>query len=214
MISMEFDGLCFDSINLRVCRFLVWAFAVNFPLLISNYAIAQQQTVLTQPVTDSLPDAPQPQHIDRVPNDQISGKLQESVSSVKGIVQDSTGAAILGAQVSISPQDGERLQTVQTGALGVFAFNGLAAGSYVVTVEADGFAPFKTREFPLAAQELHSLPLTLSVAEATMWPPCPRHGGSVGTVCSDSEMSRIPHRTFFARKYAFSTYRLLTRLLR
>ncbi len=163
---MEFPGSRLDIVSQRIYWVLV--IAATLPLLAFESAIAQQQAALRQPAVDSLPDAPQPQHIDGVANDQASGSPQERAGGVSGTVQDSTGAAIAGAQVSISEGDGRRLQTVKSGALGEFTFDGLTAGSYVVIIEAVGFAPFKTQEFPLTARELYSLPpIALSVAGAT-----------------------------------------------
>jgi len=157
-----------NSLTLWVYRVLVWAFAATLLLRTPESAIAQQQALLRRAAVDSLPDAPLPQNTDRVANDQALGGPQERAGGVSGTVQDSTGAAITGAQVSISREEGTRLQTAKTDALGEFTFNGLTAGSYVVIVDAVGFAPFATQEFPLNAGELHSLPLiALSVAGAT-----------------------------------------------
>lgn len=165
---MQCFGPHLNSLTLWVYQVLIWAFAAALFLPAPESAFAQQQVVLRRTAVDSLPDAPLPQNTDRVANDQASGSPEERAGGVSGTVQDSTGAAITGAQVSVSRKEGTRLQTAKTDALGEFTFNGLAAGSYVVIVDAIGFAPFETEEFSLNAGELHSLPpIALSVAGAT-----------------------------------------------
>lgn len=89
----------------------------------------------------------------------------QGTASISGTVLDSTGAAIPEAQVSLAPTDANPLQTVKSGANGEFTFTGVPAGSYRVTVEAVGFAPFKTEEFTVTAQQVYRLPnISLSVA--------------------------------------------------
>jgi len=62
--------------------------------------------------------------------------------SVTGTVVDAGGARLAGATVSL---DGTPLDPVQTGADGTFAFPAVAAGSYDLTVDKDGYQPFSTR---------------------------------------------------------------------
>lgn len=165
---MEFSGSPFDSINLWVYRALWSVFATTLPLLAAQPALGQQQLFLASLPGHFSPDAFPPQPGDRAASGQASGNLPQNVSTVSGSVQDSTGAAIAGAQVSISQENGKSLQTVATGALGEFTFERLAPGSYVVTVEAAGFAPSKTQPFSVATRELHSLPpIALSIARVT-----------------------------------------------
>ncbi|HKW63817.1 MAG TPA: carboxypeptidase-like regulatory domain-containing protein [Candidatus Acidoferrum sp.] len=92
----------------------------------------------------------------------------QKTASISGTVLDSTGAAIPGAQVSLALKDGSRLESVKSGANGEFSLIEVPAGSYLVIVEAVGFAPFKTEEFMVATQQVYSLrTITLSVAEQT-----------------------------------------------
>jgi len=92
----------------------------------------------------------------------------QGTASISGTILDSTGAAIPGAQISLALRDGSRLQTVKSGANGEFTFAGVPAGSYRVTVEAVGFALWKTEEFTVATQQVFTLPaISLSVAAQT-----------------------------------------------
>jgi hypothetical protein len=82
-------------------------------------------------------------------------------------VLDGTGAAISGAQVSLTHRDGTQLHSLKSGANGEFAFTKLPAGSYLVIVNAKGFAPFTSTEFVVTAQQSYEVPnVALSVASA------------------------------------------------
>src|SRR5690242_12946611 len=70
---------------------------------------------------------------------------------IKGEVTDSSGAVIPGAAASVT--NGTTSKTASTGADGTFAFTGLPAGTYTVSVNAYGFEP-------------HQKPVTLSTGQA------------------------------------------------
>lgn len=126
-------------------------------------AIAQEQVARPLSRSGPLPDAPVPKHAGPM-RSYATGDAQ-GTASISGAVLDSTGAAIPGAQVSLAPRDASPLQTVKSGANGEFTFTGVPAGSYEITVEAAGFAPFKTKEFTVTAQQAYLLPgISLSVA--------------------------------------------------
>ena len=66
-------------------------------------------------------------------------------------------------------RDGTQPRRLTSGGSGEFAFIGLSAGSYLLVINAKGFAPFTSTEFDLGAQQAYQVPnLTLAV-------------GSVGT---------------------------------
>ena len=78
---------------------------------------------------------------------------------------DVSGAAVPGAQVSLTHRDGTQLRTLISGGNGEFAFTKLPAGSYLVIVNVKGFAPFTSAEFVIAAQQSYEVPkISLSVA--------------------------------------------------
>ena len=60
---------------------------------------------------------------------------------ISGTVEDSTGAVVAGAKISLLSQDtGLTRETVSTGD-GAYAFQDLPVGKFTVTVTAPGFAP-------------------------------------------------------------------------
>jgi carboxypeptidase family protein len=145
--------------HISVCTLALLCF---FP----STGIAQEQMPRLSNRSSSLPDAPVP-NPDGSMQGNVTGDAQ-GTASISGMLLDSTGGAIPGAQVSLTLSDGSGLQTVKSDANGEFTFTGVPAGSYRVTVEAVGFAPFKTEEFTVGAQQVYSLPsISLSVAGQT-----------------------------------------------
>jgi len=132
-------------------------------LVISAVAHGQQQTAeLGVSSSSSLPDAPLPQFPPQSSTGQSSSA--EGAASVTGVVLDSTGAAIPGAQISLTHKDGTQPRRLTSGGSGEFAFTGLQAGSYLIVVNAKGFAPFTSTEFDLGSQQAYQVPnLTLAV---------------------------------------------------
>jgi hypothetical protein len=130
---------------------------------VATTGMAQEQMAGPSNRNRSLPDASVPRTSDSIDGDVTADS--QGTASISGTVLDSTGGAIAGAQVNLRLSDESQLQTVQSDANGEFIFSGLPAGSYQVTVEAVGFAPFKTEEFTVAAQQVYSLPsISLFVA--------------------------------------------------
>jgi outer membrane receptor protein involved in Fe transport len=75
----------------------------------------------------------------------ISGVLLTAIAgatifgSIRGLVHDPEHRPVQGAQVTIRAQDSQWSQSASSNALGEFQFNAVAAGRYVVTVNAPGF---------------------------------------------------------------------------
>jgi hypothetical protein len=115
----------------------------------------------------SLPDAPQPHSHPQ--NSPQQTPLAEGSASVAGTVLDASGATVSGADVRLSHGDGSQLHTMMSEANGEFSFAKIPAGSYLVTVNAKGFAPFTSPEFAVALLQAYEVPgLSLSVASASM----------------------------------------------
>ncbi len=87
---------------------------------------------------------------------------QQARSSLRGLVKDQLGAAIVGATVNLTDSNGARKATT-TNSEGVYSFNNLAAGKYLVQAGASGFAPSEETDVELAAGQRKSLDLTLKV---------------------------------------------------
>ncbi len=93
----------------------------------------------------------------------------EGSASVAGTVLDVSGASVSGADVSLIHGDGTQLLTMVSEANGEFNFTKIPAGSYLVTVNARGFAPFTSPEFAVAVEQAYEVPdVSLSIASANM----------------------------------------------
>jgi hypothetical protein len=134
--------------------------------LLPGTGIAQVQMALPSTPDNSLPNAPLPQHEDPMQSSETSAPT-EGMARVSGTVRDVTGAVIPNAQVDVTVRDGRQLQTIRSDANGEFTFR-VPAGSYLVTVDAVGFAPFTTKLFTLAPQQVYVVPeILLSVEGST-----------------------------------------------
>src|SRR5450756_1787877 len=128
-----------------------------FLCMLAATAHAQQQTAkLETSSSSSLPDAPTPQADVQGPAEQTTSAV--GTASITGTVSDTSGAAIPGAQVSVTHRDGAPLHTLFSGGRGDFAFTKLPAGSYLVIVNAKGFAPYTSTEFTLSSDQSYLLP--------------------------------------------------------
>ncbi len=93
---------------------------------------------------------------------QIPSALQESISSVAGIVQDVTGAGISNAEVGVTKDaSGERFE-IRSDSRGHFRVVKLGPGSYTIRIQAPGFASF-TRQLILRPLREYNVTATLPV---------------------------------------------------
>jgi Carboxypeptidase regulatory-like domain len=84
-------------------------------------------------------------------------------------VLDVSGGTVPGAEVSLAHEDGTQLYTMVSEANGEFNFTKIPAGSYLVMVNARGFAPFTSAEFVVTVQQAYEVPdVSLSVATASI----------------------------------------------
>src|SRR5262245_39900787 len=88
--------------------------------------------------------------------------MAQTVRSVRGQVLDQAGAAVKGAKVTLS-RDAKELRAAITDGEGRFVFNGVAAGSYSLSVKAAGFALYQD-ETPVGEADAESLKIALNVA--------------------------------------------------
>src|SRR5271169_958587 len=146
---------------------------------VTDSAVVQRQPVLTStvvPVSDPQPAPPtatalsgptvatQPEN---TPSE--SGTYVAGTGSVTGIVLDTSGASVPGAEVSVMHEDGTELHTTMSGANGDFNFANMPCGSYLVIVNAKDFAIFTSAEFLVEDQRAYEVPdVSLSVATANM----------------------------------------------
>jgi protocatechuate 3,4-dioxygenase beta subunit len=92
---------------------------------------------------------------------------QAPSNSVTGTVVDSSGAAVVGARVSLSRDDGSPLREIITGTDGQFVFTNVVPGAFHVATAAAGFSS-QTYTGTLRAGEPALVPqITLAVAAET-----------------------------------------------
>jgi hypothetical protein len=138
--------------------FAVLACASLLLFLASASLLAQQQTAGLEPSRSFLPERPLP----KTP-------AEEGLASVAGTVLDLSGATVSGAYVILMHSDGTQSHTMLSNANGEFGFLKILPGSYLVVVNAKGFAPFTSVEFLVTDQQVYELPdISLSVATASI----------------------------------------------
>ena len=152
----------------RLCLPAVFAGASLLLFIVPARALAQQQTAGREIVSRPLPEAPltnsDPQ------NSAQQTPRAEGSGSVAGTVLDVSGGTVSGADVSLIDGDGTQFLAMVTEANGEFNFTKIPAGSYLVVVNAKGFAPFTTAEFAVAVQQAFEVAdVSLSIATAEIW---------------------------------------------
>src|SRR5262245_49676424 len=89
--------------------------------------------------------------------------LAQQPGSLAGSVQDTLGAVVPGASVTIVGPDGKE-KTATSNQRGEFTVTGLAPGTYTVRVKADKFALYENAEVVITAGERMELLVPLTVA--------------------------------------------------
>jgi hypothetical protein len=69
--------------------------------------------------------------------------------SIAGTIADTDGAAIPAGRISLENVESKDARTTESDSHGVFLFSLVAPGSYVVTIHANGFAPWKIKDIIL-----------------------------------------------------------------
>ncbi|MGD0913967.1 MAG: carboxypeptidase-like regulatory domain-containing protein, partial [Terracidiphilus sp.] len=90
---------------------------------------------------------------------------QAQTGSIHGTVADPSGAVVQSASITITGQNGYS-KIVMSGGDGAFVIDGLAPGSYTLSVSAEGFAPFDSLAIQVVAGKsiLQNIALKLPVA--------------------------------------------------
>jgi hypothetical protein len=91
---------------------------------------------------------------------------QSTFGSIRGTVQDASGAVIPGAAVTIHSLDENVDRQITTNDSGEFVAENLKAGHYQLTVHHDGFADAVVNSASLEARQDLRIPITLSIAAA------------------------------------------------
>jgi hypothetical protein len=135
--------------------------------MIPASAVAQQRTAGSANSGRSLSDTPVAKSDPQ--NSSQQTPAAEGSASVAGTVEDASGATISGADVGLMHEDGTQLHAMVSEANGEFNFTKIPAGSYLVVVNAKGFAPFTSAEFAVAVRQAYEVPgVSLSVATVSL----------------------------------------------
>jgi outer membrane receptor protein involved in Fe transport len=131
--------------------------------------------------------------------DMASIEAQTSTATFQGTISDPSGGVLPGVTVKLqSPATGLQRNTV-TNASGLFVFNFLPAGRYVVTAELSGFKSVRHEDVRLEVGQNLSLDLKLEVGrieetvevQATA-PLLDRTSPSIGTVIQSTQLKDLP----------------------
>jgi hypothetical protein len=87
----------------------------------------------------------------------------QNTGSISGVVTDSSGAVVEGAQVTITNQGNNSARVASTNSSGFYAVPNLVPGQYSITVEKSGFKPVKFANTPLTVAQSLSLDASLAV---------------------------------------------------
>ena len=91
---------------------------------------------------------------------------QNISSSVRGVLVDPTGAAVPGAQCTLTNQATGAALKASSGADGSFVFPNVLAGTYTLRAEASGFKTLETKDIIVTASQVRALGnLTLQLGE-------------------------------------------------
>src|SRR5580698_8808994 len=94
-------------------------------------------------------------------------RAQEVTATVTGTVTDSTGAAVVGANVSIKSVERGVVTTVATNDVGLYRVTNLPIGNYQVKVEKSGFASVSYPAFTLSLNQVARIDVTMKVGQVS-----------------------------------------------
>ncbi|HEY6122731.1 MAG TPA: TonB-dependent receptor, partial [Pyrinomonadaceae bacterium] len=88
---------------------------------------------------------------------------QQAKGSLRGLVTDELGAAIVGANVVLTDNTGTEKASTTTNAEGVYTFNALQPGKYFIHASAPGFAVSDEAEIDLSGSQRQTKDIALSI---------------------------------------------------
>lgn len=121
-----------------------------------------------------------------------SVSAQTSRGTVTGLVSDSTGAAVSGANVELTNRSTNVIRSTKSTESGIYRFDAVDPGPYEVRVTGTGFQVLKSQPFSVAASQVVSIDAPLEVGQATsvievtaesalLQTEAPVRGGSINT---------------------------------
>ena len=88
--------------------------------------------------------------------------LAQSTAMLSGVVKDSSGAVITGANITLTNQLTSERRTLVTNGEGYFSLPGLLVGTYTLNAQAKGFVSYVAKNILLDAADSKTLNITLS----------------------------------------------------
>lgn len=140
-----------------VAGYILWViFGVT-----SSAAVAQESSN-SAPHNEVLPDAPQPA---QTSPSSVAGLQAAGDGTITGTILDANRDVVQGARVTLTGQSGSTTRTIESGNDGQFAFSGIPADVYKLTVTAPGMNTFASLQIPLQAGQARIVPpISLSVS--------------------------------------------------
>jgi hypothetical protein len=111
----------------------------------------------------------------------MPARAQSTFGSIRGTVQDGTGAVLAGASITAHSLDDNAERNTTSGSSGEFEFENLKAGQYKLTAHVDGFTDAVIASATLEARQQLRLPITLSVASSSTSVEVTAAGGQINT---------------------------------
>jgi hypothetical protein len=94
-------------------------------------------------------------------------RAQVLYGSLTGTVTDSSGAVIVGANVTALETRTGVSQTTLTDSAGIYRFSNLLQGTYKITITAQGFSTQETPGVPVSVNDIKRVDASLKTAGAT-----------------------------------------------
>jgi hypothetical protein len=124
---------------------------------------------------------------------------QADQGSISGIVEDSSGAAVAQANVTLTDVDTGLVLKTRTSSTGVYTFAPIKIGNYMVNAVAPGFSATTQQGIHVFAQSQLNIPIKLrvgtvsqSVTVSTAPPLLQTQSGSIGQVMSTQTINEMP----------------------
>jgi hypothetical protein len=97
----------------------------------------------------------------------VNLNAQSAVSQISGMVQDSTGSAIPGAQVTLTNTDTGATRTVESGADGSYVFTNVLVGPYRLQVTKEGFSAYSQSGIVIQVNSNPQINVSMKVGAVT-----------------------------------------------
>jgi Flp pilus assembly protein TadG len=109
------------------------------------------------------------------------GGQTTTVSQISGIVQDASGAAVAGAQVTVTNTDTDAARTAVTASDGAYAITNLVVGPYRLQVTKDGFSTYNQSGIVLQVNTNPQINVVLKIGAVTEQVEVQANAGMVET---------------------------------